>query len=168
MDRLENTTGSDELEFTEILNDYFLKQLSVEPTHLNNVLDLIITSSPDHVKVLDIISPNDAGIFTVHAIVQFEIKIKPEKAETSRRIVFDYHHTDFNALCNAIQTENLSAMIDPTLDINENWITAFKSLISCYVKTKTLKRKRNPPWLTGEILHVLHVKNTIRKKLKFN
>ena len=74
---LENTTGSDELEFTEILNDYFLKQLSVEPTRLNNVLDLIITSSPDRVEVLDIISPNDAGIFTDHAILQFEIKIKP-------------------------------------------------------------------------------------------
>ena len=62
-------------------------------------------------------------------------------------------------------------MIDSTFDINENWsnwITAFNSLISRYVKTKTLKRKRNPPWLTGEILHELHVKNTIRKKLKFN
>ena len=167
---LENTTGSDELEFTEILNDYFLKQLSVEPTRLNNVLDLIITSSPDRVEVLDIISPNDAGIFTDHAILQFEIKIQPEKAKTSRSFVFDYHNTDFNALRNAIQTENLSAVIDPTFDINKNWsnwITAFNSLISRYVKTKTLKRKRNPPWLTGEILHELHVKNTMTMRNKF-
>jgi hypothetical protein len=56
------------------------------------VLDLIITSSPDRVEVLDIISPNDAGIFTDHAILQFEIeiKIKTEKAKTSRSFVFDY------------------------------------------------------------------------------
>jgi hypothetical protein len=44
-------------------------------------------------------------------------------------------------------------VIDPTFDIGENWsnwITAFNSLISRYVKAKTLKRKRNPPWLTGK------------------
>jgi translation initiation factor 6 (eIF-6) len=96
------------------------------------VLDLIITSSPDRVEVLDIISPNDAGIFTDHAILQFEIKIKTEKAKTSRSFVFDYHNTDFNALRNAIKTENLSAVIHPTSDINKNWsnwITAFNSLI---------------------------------------
>jgi hypothetical protein len=169
---LENTTGSAELEFTEILNYYFLKQLSVEPTRLNNVLDLIITSSPDRVEVLDINSPNDAGIFKDHAmaILQFEIKIKTDKTKTSRSFVFDYHNTDFNVFRNAIQTENLSAVIDPTFDINENWsnwITAFNLLISRYVKTKTLKGKRNPPWLTGEILHELHVKNTIGNSIKF-
>ena len=38
---LENTIRSDELEFTEMLNEYVLKLLSVEPTRLNNVLDLI-------------------------------------------------------------------------------------------------------------------------------
>jgi hypothetical protein len=50
----------------EILNDYSLKQLSVEPTRLNNVLDFIISSSPDHIEVLDIMSPNDTGIFADH------------------------------------------------------------------------------------------------------
>jgi hypothetical protein len=55
-------------------------------------------------------------------------------------------------------------------DINKNWsnwITSFNSLFSRYVKTKMLKRKRNPPWLTGEILHELHVKNTILLHNKF-
>ncbi len=31
-----------------------------------------------------------------------------------------------------------------------------------------LKRKRSPPWFNGEILHALHMKDNIRKKLKLN
>ena len=130
------------MEFTEILNDYFLKQLSVEPTRVNNILDLVITSTPDRVEIRDIISPNEAGIFTDHAILQFDIQIKTEKNKTSRCFVYDYHNTDFNSLREAVQAEKLSAMIDPTQNINENWsnwVNAFKSLISRYVKTKMLK-----------------------------
>ena len=96
---------------------------------MNNVLDLIITSSPDRVEVLDIISPNDAGIFTDHAILQFEIKIKTEKAKTSRSFVFDYHNTDFNALRNAIKTENLSAVIDLRLILMKTGLTGLLLLI---------------------------------------
>ncbi len=159
------------MEFTEILNDYFLKQLSVEPTRLNNILDLVITSTPDRVEIRDIISPNEAGIFTDHAILQFDIQIKTEKNKTSRCFVYDYHNTDFSRLREAVQAENLSAMIDSTQNINENWsnwVNAFKSLISRYMKTKMLKRKRSPPWFNGEILHALHMKDNIRKKLKLN
>ncbi len=101
------------MEFTEILNDYFLKQLSVESTCLNNILDLVITSTPDRVEIRDIISPNEAGIFTDHAILQFDIQIKTEKNKTSRCFVYDYHNTDFNRLREAVQAKNLSAMIDP-------------------------------------------------------
>ena len=96
---------------------------------MNNVLDLIITSSPDRVEVLDIISPNDAGIFTDHAILQFEIKIKTEKAKTSRSFVFDYHNTDFNALRNAIKTENLFAVIDLRLILMKTGLTGLLLLI---------------------------------------
>ncbi len=156
------------MEFTEILNDYFLKQLSVEHTRLNNILDLVITSTHDRVEIRDIISPNEGGIFTDHAILQFDIQIKTKKNKTSRCFVYDYHNTDFNRLREAIQAENLSAMIGPTQNINENWsnwVNAFKSLISRYVKTKMLKRKRSLPWFNGEILHALHMKDNIRKKL---
>ena len=155
------------MEFTETLNDYFLKQLSVEPTRLNNILDLVITSTPNRVEIRDIISPNEAGIFTDHAILQFDIQIKTEKNKTSRCFVYDYHNTDFNRLREAVQAENLSAMIDPTQNINENWsnwVNAFKSLISRYVKTKMLKRKRSPPWFSGEILHALHMKDNYSKE----
>ncbi len=150
----------------------FLKQLSVESTRLNNVLDLVITSTPDRVEIRDIISSNEAGIFTDHAILQFDIQIKTEKTKTSRCfVVYVYRNTDFNRLHEAVQAENLSAMIDPTQNINENWsnwVNAFKSLISRYVKTEMVKRKISPPWFNGEILHTLHMKDNIRKKHKLN
>ena len=54
------------------------------------------------------------------------------------------------------------------MKIWSNWVNAFKSLISRYVKTKMVKRKRSPPWFDGEILHTLHMKDNIRKKHKLN
>ena len=53
-------------------------------------------------------------IFTDHAILQFDIQIKTEKNQASRCFVYDYHNTDVKRLREAVQAENLSAVIDPT------------------------------------------------------
>ena len=55
-------------------------------------------------------------ISTDHAILQFDIQIKTEKTQASRCFVYDYHNhnTDFKRLREAVQAENLSAVIDPT------------------------------------------------------
>jgi hypothetical protein len=46
-DSPDQTSGSDEILLTELLNDYFLSQVNHHPTRGENILDLIITSVPD-------------------------------------------------------------------------------------------------------------------------
>ena len=67
-------------EFQEILKDYYLTQVNLIPTRGNNVLDLIITSFPDKVKVREILSPEILGIVTDHHVISFEIDINPVRS----------------------------------------------------------------------------------------
>ena len=45
----EVTTGVDEVQFTELLNDYYLTQVNTFPTRGDHILDLVITSVPGQV-----------------------------------------------------------------------------------------------------------------------
>ena len=47
--------GGNEGEFVEILNDYFHTQISTVATRGNNLLDLVITRTPDQVSIHDVI-----------------------------------------------------------------------------------------------------------------
>lgn len=73
-DSLDQTTGSDELQFTELLKDYFLSQINLQPTRSENILDLIITNVPDQVKVSNIFLPHESGIVTDHNCIVFHVK----------------------------------------------------------------------------------------------
>ena len=90
-DSPDQTTGSDELQFTELLNDYFLSQVNNQPTRGENILDLIITSAPDQVKVNDILLPQESGIVTDHnCIFVFEVKANIKAQTKQNRHVYDY------------------------------------------------------------------------------
>ena len=54
-DSLENTSGTKEVAFLEILNDHFLTQLNFIPTRHDRVSDLVITNVPDRVRVLEVL-----------------------------------------------------------------------------------------------------------------
>ena len=60
-DSLENTSGTKELAFLEILNDHFLAQLNLIPTRHDRVLDLVITNVPDRVRVREVLSTKRIG-----------------------------------------------------------------------------------------------------------
>ena len=68
-DSLENTSGTKEVAFLEILNDHFLTQLNLIPTHHDIVLDLVITNVPDRVHVPEVLSPKESDVFTDHGTV---------------------------------------------------------------------------------------------------
>ena len=71
-DSLENTTGTKEVAFLEILNDHFLTQLNFIPTRRDRVLDLVVTNVPDRVRVREVLSPKESDVFTDHGTVSFE------------------------------------------------------------------------------------------------
>ena len=68
-DSLENTRGTKEVAFLEILNDHFLTLLNLIPTHHDRVLDLVIMNVPDRVHVPEVLSPKESDVFTDHGTV---------------------------------------------------------------------------------------------------
>ena len=69
---LENTSGTKEVAFLEILNDHFLTQLNFIPTRRDRVLDLIITNVRDRVRVREVLSSKESDVFTDHGAVSFQ------------------------------------------------------------------------------------------------
>ena len=70
------TSSGDDFTFTELLNDFFLTQVSTLPTRGNNVLDLIITSLPDQIENISKLKPMDSDLFTDHDTIVLKTSIK--------------------------------------------------------------------------------------------
>ena len=91
-DSLENTSGTKEVAFLEILNDHFLTQLNFIPTRHDRVLDLVITNVLDGVRVREVLSTVSFGF---HASIKATCKMK--------RTVYDYRYGDFDGLRGALE-----------------------------------------------------------------
>ena len=168
-DSLENTRGTKEVAFLEILNDHFLTQLNFIPTRRDRVLDLVITNVPDRVRMPKVLSPKESDVFTDHGTVSFEFHESTKATHRVKRTVYDYRNGDFDGLRGALEALNLCNLIQDSDDINSDWTfwkDAFMSAVSDFIPTKKIKGKNTPPWITSEIIHALRKKEAARSKLK--
>ena len=93
----ELTTGVDEVQFSELLNDYHLTQLNTFPTGGHNLLDLVITNVPGQVNIA-VQSPAESGLITDHSVITLylktSVKAVPNSNEqpliTEREILMDF------------------------------------------------------------------------------
>jgi hypothetical protein len=151
------------------LGDYFLSQIVNLPTRDNNILDLVLTNVPDLVELGSILHPDQAGLFTDHSVVTFSLKASVKKPYSPKRSVYDYRKGDFEGLRSALQSVNLCNAIQDVNNINQDWSLwkdTFLAAVTDFVPSKTIRKRNCPPWITGDILHLLRKKETVRKKLK--
>ena len=71
-DSVDSASGANVLPFIEASHDHFLTQINNTPTRASNILDLVIISAPEQIKVTEVLSPEKAGDFTDHCVVLFE------------------------------------------------------------------------------------------------
>lgn len=67
----ELSVGANEQLFLDILNDHYLSQRNNVPTRGSNILDLVISSMPDQLRVTEVLKPNEAEIFSKQSVVFF-------------------------------------------------------------------------------------------------
>ena len=125
--------------FVETLNDHFLTQVNTSPTCDQNILDLIITTVPEYVKITDVETPRSAGIYTDHSVIHYEFSgfIGNEKRKGSR-FVYDYNETNFNDLRSHLVYIDLLSCVTHN-DVNDDWKswkTSFLSAVSKHVPCK--------------------------------
>ena len=72
-EEMDKTNAVKELLFVEILNDHFLCQINHTPTCGLNVVDLLITSVPNHICLTEILPPEQSSVFTDHKTISIQL-----------------------------------------------------------------------------------------------
>ena len=105
---------------------------------------------------------------TDHDVISFEIDINPARPPKTTRVIYDYKNANFKGLRAALASSNLCDLVSEMDGINDAWIVwknSFLRTVTDYVTMKKVKTRRNVPWLTSEIRHLLKIKETVRRKL---
>ncbi|XP_028399956.1 uncharacterized protein LOC114523279 [Dendronephthya gigantea] len=164
---------SDESLFCETLYDYFLTQVVACPTRPSsagssdgNILDLIITNFPEHVINLDILPPNETQFRTDHSLLVFDFTVKPQLLAKTSRMVYSYKNADFLALRDTLRNTTFDDPVDGVSGIDlawQRWYDLFTSAVDRHVPKRKI-RGGSPPWIDGEVMHLLRQKKTARRK----
>ena len=127
----------------------------------NNILDLLITSSPNLIENKQAVP----GI-SDHLAIIFDVNLKPHIPRKSSRKVYQFHKADKISLKKKAKAV-LDKFIkyDPTKNyINTNWCTIksiLNNLLMIMSPTKATKSRHNLNWITNEI------KCSMRKRDRF-
>ena len=139
----------------DFLLDNSLSQLISQATRptSNNILDLLITSSPNLAKNIQA-----APGISDHLAIIFDANLKPHIPNKPSRKVYQFHKADKISLkmkAKAVLDKCIKS--DPTKnDINTNWCTIkgiLNNLLNDYTHYRTTKSRHNLPWITNEIKH---------------
>ena len=150
------------LQFIDCLYDSGLQQLVLEPTRLLNILDLVLTNTPDLVSRIEVIP----GL-SDHSIVFFEYNVKMDRKKNALRKIFLYRRanwdkmkTDMRELYDQLKNENLD-------DVEELWNkfkTALQESMSHNIPQKTTRPRDSYPWITIDIRKKMKKKDRLSKK----
>ena len=150
--------------FLYFLEDYHLKQLVRESTHIaHNILDLVITSKPQNVTSVDIIHPltNTCD----HNMIEIKLNINTSMKNngTPKLNYYAANYTHINQYLSSInwdtvfvENENINQMYNKFLDVVHTSIKLF------------VPKSKNPrkPYLPKEIKKLLNKKRKLYKKSK--
>ena len=154
----------------ELIGDNFFQQFVIGPTHsAGNKLDLLFCNRAESISNV-LTSPADEHNFpTDHYVIEFSICTKFSRAKPVRRIIYDYSHTDFPALRKAFSETSLDiSLTDSIDDCWKQWKDKFLSIVTCFVPTKTIQDINSPPWIDGEVRHLIRKKYTALRKYRNN
>ena len=145
----ELTSGTNENTFISILRDFFLEQVNTTPTMGNNILDLVITSTPERIHISEVLKPTDSEILTDHSAIIFDISLMSNPVPKINRTVFDYRRADFDGLRSHLHSSlNLTETISMDGDINQDLVRLEKfvprSSIRLCPPKKPTKSKLSP------------------------
>ena len=137
------------------------------PTRKNNILDLVLTTTPDNIVNLSCISARSVDLSSDHNLIFFDFLMHVKLTGDDRRTVFDFQHADWHGLQRALNNCNLSPSKSTNINVDwERWKNLFLGVSAKYIPMKTFKRRGTPPWIDSEVRRLLSKKDSCRKKAK--
>ena len=165
---IHNGGRADHNVFCELMGDNFLQQFISSPTHISgNKLDLLLFNWPEVIENVSTFHPRDGRFPSDHYVITFTIKLRFKRSKGSTRQVFDFKNGNLNALRESLS--RIPFQIAASKDIDEywsNWKDLFLSAVKDHVPTKTVRDTNSPPWIDGEVRHLIRKKYAALKKYR--
>ena len=148
-------------DFVDILNDHNLQQMVLEPTRGSNILDIILTNTPDLIPRVEVIP----GL-SDHCIVFAEYNVKVDRKKNALRQIFLYRRADWEKIKQEMAEleKTIEGMIEENKDIDYVWEKFKDSLLESMTKhipKKTTKSRDSYPWITHEIRKAIKKRDRI-------
>ncbi|MEW8546063.1 MAG: hypothetical protein AB2693_21280, partial [Candidatus Thiodiazotropha sp.] len=137
-------------DFISTINDSCLTQVVCEPTRESNILDLFLTNNPTLVDSVNVVP----GIADHQAVVAV-VRLRPSVQKVKPRTVHLYSKANWNIMrqeMHDFQSTFLSTCEGKsTEELWQEFKGKVEHLINRYVPTKTLRGRKNLPWITQGI-----------------
>ena len=168
-DSVDSASGANELPFIEALHDHFLTQINHAPTRGSNILDLVITSAPEHTKVTEVLSPDKAGVFTDHCVVLFNYNSLLMRPHT-RANMSTTTQLAILKVCVKLCRQSICLLVGHNIidDDGRCWKDLLLAAVKDFVSSKRLKGRNPVPWIDSNILNLITKKHSVRQKLKLH
>ena len=143
----------------DVVQDNFLTQLMNEPSRDSNILDLVLTSSPDLVNHLFIGEP-----FSDHHSISLLLSGTPYVQRKSQKLLYYYGKADWDHLRSLISYIPWHCAFFDS-DMNHNW-ACWKDLSFTAVDECKNRRRSNAPWITNEHIVLCKKKKSLYNKAR--
>ena len=164
------TGGQLEKTFCDVIADNFLQQFIPGPTHIcGNKLDLLLCNYPGIIMKIQTSTPDQCKFPTDHYIIEFQIKLKFKQVRNVKRRVYNYKLGNFEGLRSCLPNVPFdNAFSDDIEEYWSQWRDLFLTTAHKYIPVKTIKDVNSPPWINGEVRHLIRKKYTALKKFRLN
>ena len=149
----------------DILAEHNLSQCNKHSTRLNNILDLLCSTSPGLVKSI-LAYPGMSD----HSVIVTEVNMKARLGKKTPRQIYIYGKGDMNAV-----KKDMDDLYQSSFSNDENepvdylWSTFTKGLLDSVKKNipqKTTSRRWNLPYITTNIKRLINTKKKLYNKAK--
>ena len=153
-------------QFIDMCNDFNLTQVNTLPTRNNNILDLIITNTPDLIANVT----TSPGI-SDHDLLTAELRARQVINKKAPRTVYMYGKGDMTKVCDEMEAfkETFLASSPSKRNVEENWCT-FKAklaeVMKAHIPQKTIRTRTSLPWISHEIKRKMKQRQRLYNRAK--
>ena len=158
-----------------IIHSFGLTQIVTGHTHVSplghtSLIDLVLVSSPDHVRDCSIIPPlANSDHLGLHISLQLKVPTLSKRSHSRSRTIWRYSHADFDLAQQLIAETNWDDLITDDIDSSWlNWQSKFLEIMETCIPHRVLppRRRRNLPWLSKGLVQAMRRRNALFKRAK--
>ena len=139
------------------------------PTRLNSCLDLLLSTIVERIINIQISDSEDFGVPSDHKAITFEVNLSIRTLNKNQQEMFNFKKADFEGLRTALRNDSPENYLDNDSNINDDW-SSWKTFLfdklGSFIPKCITRKFISPPWIDGEVTHVIRKKNRLHKRAK--